>query len=412
MNHSEIIRSDDLRAENRHRILRTLRQQGSITRAKASALTGLSQAALSTLFSSMIEQGLVVSSSDASKATKRGRPSTSVSLNANAAVAVTVSLTMNKLTTCLVDYAGNTLKQHVLELDTKQLTEQELNKIIGNAISNTLQTDNEDEPNIQGISVGFQGVTDSIAGDLLWSPILCIDRLPICHTLEDEFNVPVTVNNDCNLISKALHNSQHELLGDSFAAVLFSHGVGLGVYLSGAPFSGPQSSALELGHIPYERDGALCRCGKHGCIEAYASDYGIMRTAKSLSENEVYPNLVSDAEIDELIAAANKGDPQAMLAFSTAGKAIGAGLATVFTLLDPMPVALVGHNTDAVNLMKIEIQKSLEVAGRSHKDFSELIHCYHEDSSLLHTGLVLDAMATLDRGFAHNTNSALSAELS
>ena len=411
MNQSEIIRSDDLRAENRHRILRTLRQQGSITRAKAGTLTGLSQAALSTLFSSMIEQGLAISSSESGKALKRGRPLTSVSLNAHAARAVTVSLTMNRLTVCLVDYAGDTLKRQIIELDTKQLSEPEINNAIVNAITSTLDGIT-DEPNIQGISVGFQGVTDSIAGDLLWSPILSVDRLPICHTLEKIFNVPVTVNNDCNLISKALHNSQSNKLGDSFAAVLFSHGVGLGLYLSGVPFSGPQSSALELGHIQYERDGALCRCGKSGCIEAYASDYGIMRTAKSLPQNEVYPKLISDKEIDKLIKAADGGNAQAALAFSTAGKAIGSGLATVFTLLDPMPVALVGHNTGAVNLMKIEIQRCLEAAGRSPKDFTDLIHCYHDDSSLLHNGLVLDAMATLDRGFAHNTNNVLSAELS
>ncbi len=374
-------------------------------------LTGLSQAALSTLFSSMIEQGLVISSSDSGKAMKRGRPLTSVSLNAQAAVAVAVSLTMNQLKVCLVDYAGNTIKKHILELDTKRLIEPKINDVIVSAITSTLENTVEGEPNIQGISLGFQGVTDSIAGDLLWSPILSVDRLPICHTLEQQFKVPVTVNNDCNLISKALHNSQRQQLGDSFAAVLFSHGVGLGVYLSGSPFSGPQSSALELGHIQYERDGALCRCGKRGCIEAYASDYGIMRTAKSLPENEVYPQLVSDKEIDDLINAANAGDDQARLAFSIAGKAIGAGLATVFTLLDPMPVALVGHNTNAVNLMKIEIQKSIEVAGRSPKNFTNLIHCYHEDASLLHTGLVLDAMATLDRGFAHNTNTVISPEL-
>ncbi len=374
-------------------------------------LSGLSQAALSSLLSSMIEQGLVSSSSESGKATKRGRPSTSVSLSARAAVAVTVSLTMNKLTICLVDYAGNTITNEIQTLDTKQLSAQEINNIIITAINSTVTTV-DDDPSIEGISVGFQGVTDSVAGDLLWSPILSVDRLPICQTLEKQFNVPVTVNNDCTLISKALHYNQKEALGDSFAAVLFSHGVGLGVYLSGNPFSGPQSSALELGHIQYERDGALCRCGKRGCIEAYASDYGIMRTAKSLPENEVYPHLVSDHEIDDLIMAADAGDHKATLAFTTAGKAIGEGLATVLTLLDPMPVALVGHNTGAVNLMKIEIQRCLEFAGRSPKDFSELIHCYHEDSSLLHTGLVLDAMATLDRRFAHKTNNTPSVELS
>jgi len=246
-----------------------------------------------------------------------------------------------------------------------------------------------------------------LAGELLWSPIAGFDRLPIAHTLAQQFHVPVTVNNDCALIAKALHSTQSAQLGDSFAAVLFSHGVGLGIYLSGQPFVGSKSSALELGHILYKPDGELCRCGKRGCIEAYAADYGIMRNADKASGTD--PRLVMQQEIEALTDAASNGDTQAQQAFTKAGSAIGTGLATVFTLFDPMPVALVGRTTAAVNFMKSEIQASLRNVGRAPMDYADLIHCYNEANTLLHVGLVIDAMSTLDRALADDTARALQA---
>jgi len=404
MNRTEIIRSDDLRAENRYRILRTLRQHGAITRAKVAQQTGLSQASLSTLLGAMIDQGLVSTESESAKATKRGRPTSTVSLNADAAVATTVALTMNQLAICLVDYAGNTLSTHTLELKTQQLTEAQVNKIVIKAISDTLSK-NQTSNIIHGISVGYQGITDSAAGDLLWSPIAGFDRLPIANTLAKKFNVPVTVNNDCALIAKALHDTHSDQLGDSFAAVLFSHGVGMGIYLSGKPFAGSKSSALELGHIQYKQGGELCRCGKQGCIEAYAADYGIMRSADDDTSNLKYPHLITEQEMASLVDSANNGNKHAQLAFATAGKAIGVGLATVFTLFDPMPVALVGRNTDAVNLMKSEIQAGLENVGRAPMDYTDFIHSYNDDITLLRGGLAVDAMATLDRRLADDASN-------
>lgn len=401
MNSPNIMRSDDLKAGNRHRILNTLRQQGPLTRAEIGKLTGLSQAALSAQFALLTEQGVVTSENKNSDVQKRGRPKTTVALNPTAASVVTIALMIDQMSFSLVDYAGNVLARSNNSMDTRALSTKQLFNTLVKGVTSILKPRGMNH--LKAISIGFQGITDSSTGELLWSPILTMDRVPIGDMLQKKFNVPISVNNDCGLITKALHRQERDKLGDSFGAVLFAHGIGLGLYLEGKPFTGPSSSALELGHVQFEKNGALCRCGKRGCIEAYAADYGIQRTALDPTSSKIPAGPLSDESFEQLVQAAKNNSQSAIEAFATAGKAIGFGLDTLYTLLEPMPIALIGHNADAVNRIRNEIELALKEAGRNSSDSKNLLHCFHDALSLLHDGLVLEAVSIVDQTFAEST---------
>ncbi len=409
-NKTNIMRTDDLRTENRHRILRTIRSQGPLSRAKIGQQTGLSQASLSILFGLMTEQGIVCSDSKNETDQKRGRPRTTITLHANAAAAVTVALTIDLLSFSIVNYAGKTLRQTEIAVDSRSLSEKQLVQKIESGIKAILKQGKYAQ--LKAISLAYQGVTDVASGELLWSPILSIENVKIANHLNKIFNVPIHVNNDCGLIARALHNRNIAGLGDSFAAVLYTCGIGLGLYISGEPFIGPYSSALELGHIQYQKDGALCRCGKRGCIEAYSADYGIVRSAKKLAVDEIPDASIGNEVLTQLTEVAKNNGEQEKIAFQTAGKAIGFGLSTLFTLFDAMPVAMVGLNQDAVDLMRGDIANALETVGHSRTEYVNALHCFENAKELLHEGLVIDAMAVIDREFAEITEeSAMEASL-
>ncbi len=397
------MRSNDLRAENRHRILQSLRVKGPLSRAEIGKLTGLSQAALSAQFGFMIEQGIATSENTTADVQKRGRPKTTVALNPDAATVVTVALTIDQLRFCVVDYAGDTLSQTVQHIQTRSLNARQLFDSIISGVTAAMHRHGFEQ--LAAIGIGFQGVTDAASGELLWSPILTIEKIPISTMLQEHFGVPVSVNNDCGLIAKALHTREKETLGNSFAAVLFSHGIGLGLYISGKPFTGAHSSALELGHVQFEKNGALCRCGKRGCIEAYAAKYGIVRTAAKRPLLSKPANPISSETFDQLTNTAIENQQQ-KAAFEMAGKAIGFGLATVFTLLDTLPVALIGHKAAAVNLMRANIENELKIHSRSTDDSTPVFHCYDDETPLLLDGLVLESMALVDRVFADKADES------
>ena len=60
-------------------------------------------------------------------------------------------------------------------------------------------------------------------------------------------------------------------------------GVGGGMILDGKPWLG-RGGAGEIGHMVVKRDGALCPCGRRGCVEAYAGRAAMEATARKEHE--------------------------------------------------------------------------------------------------------------------------------
>src|SRR6185295_10353909 len=145
-----------------------------------------------------------------------------------------------------------------------------------------------------------------------------------------------------NMIALALRSHDPERYRNDFIAILLSHGIGMGLVLRGELFIGTQSSGGEFGHMIHRPDGARCRCGRRGCVEAYAGNYAIWRSAHLQGEDEEPVADVSDADILALAAQARAGEGPERRAFAKAGEAIGFGLGSLFALIDPAPVAFVG----------------------------------------------------------------------
>lgn len=397
-----IVKSDDLRQENRRRVLNVLRVHGPSSPAHLADKTGLSAASISSLTCQLADQGIVKSTKQKNLGsnTARGRPQSLIGLDGSAGDIITLNLAIDLIEVRRINYKSKILGKRTIELDTRDLNGKELLDIVVRVIQDLIAQDSD--RSVRCIGVGFQGITENKSGALIWSPILQEKNVPLAAVLQDQFQLPVTVNNDCRLISDALVQSQQELLGTSFATVLFSHGVGLGLYIDGQPFSGVHSSALEIGHLRFERGGALCRCGKQGCIEAYAADYGILRLAAGESINDDPIGRVDSADMIKLCEAASNKDDAAIQAFAIAGAAIGEGLAILFALFDPMPVALVGRTEHEVGLMKMGIKSVFRDQPGDTIAIETLLHCFENGEPLLDSGLTHNTLEKADRLLAYS----------
>jgi len=352
------------------------------------------------LSSQLIDQNILRSEklSATSGKTVRGRPKNILSLNPDAGFTVVVTLLIDHLEVQLVDYAGQVQDARVLEPKTRELSVKALSTLLIDAITAICTATSRE--NLQYILLAFQGVTEHATGTLLWSPILKTTNVPVGKILEEQFSVPVGVENDCQLMSEALSQIYKEQLGHSFASVLFSHGIGLGLYLNGESFSGIRSSALELGHLRFERHGALCRCGKRGCIEAYAADYGIERLATGESIEDTPSGRVSPEALDLLIKKAEDGDVACQQAFAIAGAAVAEGLVGLFTLLDPMPVALIGHDQAAFELMRNGLESVFRQNLSGESNPADFLHFFNNEEELLNIGMIQNSLRKVDQLFS------------
>ncbi|MCJ1678332.1 ROK family protein [Streptomyces sp. APSN-46.1] len=64
-------------------------------------------------------------------------------------------------------------------------------------------------------------------------------------------------------------------------------GIGGGVVLGGRLCPGPARGSCELGHLVVDRTGAVCDCGRRGCVQAAASGPAILRRAEGLRGSAV-----------------------------------------------------------------------------------------------------------------------------
>ncbi len=402
-------RPDDLRRQNRYRVLNSVRVHGAISRTDICDVTGLSAATVSAIASELIDAGILVHGGSSNRApVKRGRPKTKLELNPRAGQVGILNVQLNNVSASVADYAMDVQADHAVEINTLMSSPAQLRKALTQCLDAAIRHLPKSQRQINQISVGVQGTIDVAGETLLWSPIARPTNLPIKRWLETKFAVTANVSNDADLIALALHRTRPEQFGDHFAAILLGHGVGMGLILDGVPVQGTRSSATEFGHMVHLPGGALCRCGGRGCIEAYAGDYAMIRHALNEPQDTPPRTIVKPRQFARLLDDAAAGDQRAVEAICLAGDAIGHGIANMYALLDPFPFAFVGAGTAAREFMEPAIRKALSqsVAARSGGTAAsdavgrQAIAYFADGNLLVQCGAIYRGLEVLDQEFA------------
>lgn len=359
------IRHDDLRLRNRALVIAAVRRIGTPSRTELANATGLSHSTISAISSDLIGEGILIEVRDGAAAvSRRGRPQIALGLDAGAASVIAVTLSLNSLSVAHVDYAGREIAQERSRPSTLTMERDQLVEEVAAGIGRLVTRSHAANRPVLRIAIAVQGVTDSGARMMLWSPITPHRELALADAVEKRFGIPVSVENDCNMIAVALRGRQPGRYKDNLVAVLLSNGIGTGLVLRGNLFTGTHSSGGEFGHMIYRPGGALCRCGRSGCIEAYAGNYAIYRHASGEPESSEPAADIDDATMLALAAAARDHEGREYEAFARAGQAIGYGLGSLFALTDPVPVALVGLGASAFDVMEPSLRRAIgETAG-------------------------------------------------
>jgi predicted NBD/HSP70 family sugar kinase len=160
---------------------------------------------------------------------------------------------------------------------------------------------------------------------------------------EARFGLTVHVDNDANVLTLAeLWFGAGRAMSD-FAVVTIEQGVGMGLVLNNRLFRGTRGMGLELGHMKVHLDGALCRCGQRGCLEAYLADYALAREASTALGRNARNMQSPQALLETLFGEAKAGNHAARTIFRRAGRYLSLGLSNVIQLFDPELIILSGE---------------------------------------------------------------------
>jgi glucokinase len=227
---------------------------------------------------------------------------------------------------------------------------------------------------VRAIGVSAPGPLDLARGVVTKAPNLPgWLEIPLQRRVSELCGLPTWIENDANAGAFAEYRlgagrgSRHMVL------VAIGTGVGGGLILDGRLYHGASGGAGEVGHMVVDPDGAVCGCGRSGCLEAVASGRVLDDAAQRIAaaEPDGILALIAHREGDQpdariLDLAANQGDAAAIEALTRAGRFLGAGLTNLVNLLNPDVIAIGGSVRKSEIYVRTAVETMQRDAFRQH----------------------------------------------
>ena len=337
-----------------------IRSAGRIARVDLARTLDVSPATVTAVVGELIGAALVEEVEGTARPGARGRPPVALRVRGEAGCVIGLKLAEFKHTAVVTDLAGRTIASATLSRDAQARSLQVVLRETETLIRDVLEKANVAPSEVIALGAGLPGLIDHPEGGVLWSSVLEGEGVPLARLLSERLGIPTWIDNDTNLLTLAELWFGRGRMARDFAVVSIEQGVGMGLVLGQTLFRGANSLALELGHTKVQLDGALCRCGQRGCLEAYTSDYALVREAHTALELDSRLQLSPQMVLESLHDRAKAGNEGARGIFRRAGRYMAAGLANVINLFDPSLIILSGERMQYQYLYADEVMREME----------------------------------------------------
>jgi glucokinase len=215
---------------------------------------------------------------------------------------------------------------------------------------------------VKAVGVGAPGAVDPEAGRVIFAPNLDWKDVPLKKALEKQLDLPVFVENDCNICALGVHEIELKGKPQHMIGIFIGTGIGGGFILNGEMYAGFNKTAGEVGHMVLLAGGPKCSCGNNGCFEALASRTAIfqqIKTAVGSGQKTVLTDMLGpkldDLRSGDLRKAIRKGDKFVSGIVEQAAEYSGMAVANLINLLSPEIVVLGGGVIEALEEEMIHI---------------------------------------------------------
>ena len=401
---------ESLRQINLSTVLTHLRQNAPISRAALAEMTGLNRATITRLVRELIEHGFVRETGFQS--IRAGRPSILLQLNPEAGCIVGAEIEVKFGSVILTDLAARVLWRQEVDFGDNDEPDAVM-KSIAQLIRQAFVRADETDRHILGLGMSLPGLVDVSSGVLLFAPNMRWSDVPVKQWLENEFDIPIYVDNKANMaaLAESFFGSARD--SEYVLYINITAGVGSGIVLNQRIMPGVSGLAGEVGHMAIHPDGPKCNCGSRGCWETYVSALAVFRRVRECileGEESQLAEVVRDGferiTIPLMVDAARKGDRVALDSFEETGYYLGVGLANLINTFNPQKVVLGGYVTQAHEFLLPAIQKTVrERALRWPREAADIVVAtYLNDASLM------GAVATVYGQILSNPNQAFKAK--
>lgn len=191
------------------------------------------------------------------------------------------------------------------------------------------------------IGIGCPGLCNCDSGVVECSGNLGFVNVPLKADIEEEFGLPVYLENDANAAAFGEFTAGAAKGAKSAVVITLGTGVGAGIIIDGKIYRGANFAGGEIGHTVIVVDGEPCNCGRRGCFEAYSSATGLVRmTTEAMEQNpsSLIPQIIEeDGKISGRTAfkAMRRGDAVGKAVTERYIKYLSCGVANVINTFQP-----------------------------------------------------------------------------
>jgi N-acetylglucosamine repressor len=336
-----------VRQKNIASVLKVLHLERRASRARISSLTGISRSTVSNIISKLEKLQIVEYTNERRDPSLVGRPGVSLRLNPKAFYALGIEINVFTSRAMLVGLDGGVIGKQDIELNGRSNPDQVLS-ILAEVADQVISKSGTDRERIIGIGVSFMGLTDHTKGIVIRSTSLPEwNRVNIVEGFQERLAFPAYVENNANamVLGEArfgIGRGKNNVLG-----VAIDEGIGGGIIINKRLYMGSHAAAGEIGHMSIVQAGPLCHCGNRGCLRTLTSESAVEANAIRIFKTGV-KTLLRDREhfdymkitVQDVIAAARRGDTCCKDIISEAGWYLGKGLVNLVNVLNPEMVIL------------------------------------------------------------------------
>ncbi|SMD09049.1 ROK family transcriptional regulator [Kibdelosporangium aridum] len=330
----------DLRRSNRSTLLSKLFFDGPLSRHELSQLTGLSAATVSNVTGELVEDRLIIEAGLVES--DGGRPRVLLRVDPQYGHVIGIDVGETGVKVELFDLAMNRLAAADHPMTSPKPDPGEVVEQIVSGVDEVLRASKVEEHTVLGIGVGVPGTVEKSEPVVVHAQTIGWEGVALEQLLRTGgITLPLFFDNGAKTLGQAEmwfgagRGAKHAVIA------LIGSGVGAAVIANGTTYRGSTSSAGEWGHTTIVYDGRPCRCGSHGCLEAYIGAEGILDRYRKARGGRDVPGTDEQSQLDALVAAAVRSKTAAKVLEETAGY-LGAGIANLINLFNPERIVLGG----------------------------------------------------------------------
>lgn len=274
----------DARVRNRTHLFQALYSHGPQSRADLARVSGLTPTTVSAVTAELIADGLIVEGGRKAM-TSAGKPATLLAVEPDGRHIIALDLSDDDtIEAAVVDLGGKIVDRRSVRRagETGAKASAAVVKVVRELARRI-------ERPLLGVGCATPGIVDA-DGVVLTAAHAQWTNEPLAAKLTQAIGAPAYVANDANAAVLAEYSARGDTTrGDStrgdpirddtsirgsarnLLLVRVGGGVGAGIIIGGELFVGDHFSAGEIGHVIVDDNGAECKCGRRGCLEAVVS---------------------------------------------------------------------------------------------------------------------------------------------